>query len=367
LAPVWNVDPILFTVPGIDWPVRWYGLFFACAFLTGFSLFRWQMERGGRGSDSAASFIIPGFIGTVVGARAGHIFFYNLDYFLKDPLWFFRIWEGGLASHGAALGLLAALAWQSRSARVPFWELCDRFSFSAAAGAALIRVGNLFNSEIVGKVAPPGSPFGIRFPRHDVWSAPDLVPARYPTQVLEFLLGALVLGALLVADRAMGRERRPRAVLAALFLILYFAGRFLVEFLKERQNAADILVLSRGQILSVLPLLFGTGLLVWALRRHAPSSGILPPSAGKSKGSKSRRQATRSGKKTAPAAGLPGSGKVTAPASSPGAAAAASAASPASPASGASPAPGTPGTDRSGGAGPAKGRGAGKGRRKGGR
>jgi prolipoprotein diacylglyceryl transferase len=272
LPTVWDVDPVIFTVPGIDWPIRWYGMFFALAFLAGFSLFRWQMERGGRGADEAASFIIPGFIGTIAGARAGHILFYNLDYFLNDPTWFFRIWEGGLASHGATLGLLAALFWQSWRTKVPFWELSDRFTFSAAAGAAFIRVGNLFNSEIVGKIAAPGSAFGVKFPRYDSWTPLDLVPPRYPTQILEFLLGVLVFLSLLAADRALGRERRPRGALTAVFMLVYFAGRFCVEFLKERQNELDTLALSRGQMLSVLPFLLGAGLLIWSLTKAGPSS-----------------------------------------------------------------------------------------------
>jgi prolipoprotein diacylglyceryl transferase len=290
----------MFTVPGIGWPVRWYGLFFAFAFLAGFSLFRWQTERGGRGPEAAASFIVPGFLGTVLGARAGHIIFYNFRYFLEDPLWFFRIWEGGLSSHGATAGLLVALWWHSRRARQPFWDLCDRFSFSAAAGAALIRVGNLFNSEIVGRTAPPGSRFGVVFPRYDGIPA-AYCPARYPTQALEFLLGAAVLGLLLLADRLMGREKRPRGALAALFLILYFAGRFGVEFLKERQNAADSLLLSRGQLLSVLPFLFGAGLLVWAFGRTSAPAGPAPweppgsrtkkASAGAARGAKAKEAA----------------------------------------------------------------------------
>jgi prolipoprotein diacylglyceryl transferase len=305
VAPIWNVDPILFTLPVVHWPVRWYGLFFACAFLAGFALFRWQTERGGRGAEAAASFIVPGFLGTLVGARAGHILFYNLDYFLSDPSWFFRVWEGGLASHGAAIGLALALLWQSWRTREPFWDLCDRFSFSAAAGAALIRVGNLFNSEIVGKIAPDGSRFAVRFPRHDFLLPEAAVPPRYPTQVLEFLLGAVVLGALLLADRLLGRERRPRGALAALFLILYFAGRFCIEFLKERQNAADTLALSRGQMLSVLPFLFGAGLLVWSVTRPRPPA---PPESWVPPGSDRKGRSRKASGKAVGASGGRGKG-----------------------------------------------------------
>ncbi|MDR2338668.1 MAG: prolipoprotein diacylglyceryl transferase [Deltaproteobacteria bacterium] len=268
MHPVWDLDPVFFTVPLIDRPIRYYGLFFAAAFLLGFLLYRWQTVRSGGSEEDAVSFIIPGFLGTVIGARLGHVLFYNMGHFLSDPAWIFRIWDGGLASHGAAAGLALALLYQSHRKKLPFLCLSDRFSFSAALGAALIRLGNFCNSEIVGKVAPDGSPFGVRFPLYDG----PFAPPRYPTQLLESLMGFLILGALLLADRRMGRNARPLGALSGLFLILYFLGRFLVEFLKERQGSFDNLALSRGQQLSLLPLALGICLFVWALWRRAPGN-----------------------------------------------------------------------------------------------
>jgi prolipoprotein diacylglyceryl transferase len=264
MPPVWDLDPVFFTIPWIDRPVRYYGVFFALAFLLGFLLYRWQMVRGTGSEDGAVSFIVPGFIGTVVGARLGHILFYNFDHFLSDPLWLFKVWDGGLASHGAAVGLTLALVYQAWRLKRPFLYLSDRFSFSAALGAALIRLGNFCNSEIVGKIAPPDSPLAIRFPLYDG----PFAPARYPTQLLEALMGFFILGCLYVADRRLGREERPLGFLSALFLILYFLGRFLVEFLKERQGAYDDFWLSRGQLLSLLPLALGVLLMAWTLLGH---------------------------------------------------------------------------------------------------
>ncbi|MDR2405671.1 MAG: prolipoprotein diacylglyceryl transferase [Deltaproteobacteria bacterium] len=279
MHPVWQLDPVFFTIPLIDRPVRYYGIFFAIAFLLGFVLYRHQIMRGGGTDDEAVSFIIPGFIGTVLGARLGHILFYNLDRFLSDPLWLFKVWDGGLASHGAAVGLFLALCYQAWRKKRPLLDQLDRFTFSAALGAALIRLGNFTNSEIVGKVAPDKSPFGVIFPLHDG----PMAPPRYPTQLLESALGFFILISLFVADRLLGKEKRPRGALAALFLMMYFAGRFLVEFYKERQGPFDNLLLSRGQMLSIIPFILGLGLLIYVLKRREKEPFISSSSADRPK------------------------------------------------------------------------------------
>ncbi|MDR1167037.1 MAG: prolipoprotein diacylglyceryl transferase [Deltaproteobacteria bacterium] len=293
---IWDKDPILWTIPWVNWPIRYYGLFFALAFLLGFQLFRWQIARAQGSEDEAVSFILPGFLGVLLGARLGHILFYNLDRFLQEPLWFFRFWEGGLASHGAAVGLVAALLFQAWRRKRPFWDLADRFSFAAATGAALVRVGNFFNSEIVGRVAPPDFPFSVAFPRHD-FLPPGLAPPRYPTQIAESLLGFFVLGALFLADRLAGREKRPRGLLAALFLVLYFAGRFFIEFWKERQNEWDILYFSRGQLLSIAPFLLGIALLIWIACRSKKGIAREPHPPRASRAALSKPQGRRGQKR----------------------------------------------------------------------
>lgn len=270
MAPVWDIDPIMFYVPALGLPVRYYGLIFSFVFIGGFFLFRWQVLRGRGSEDEAFGFVLPGALGVVLGARLGHVFFYNFDKFLSDPAWLFRIWEGGLASHGATVGLILALWYQSAHWKRPFWDTCDRFSFSAALGATMVRLGNFLNSEIVGKVTD--SRFGIRFPRFDGLPA-ELAPARYPSQLAEFSLGLFIIAFLFWLDARLGREKRPVGALAAAFLILYFSGRFLVEFIKERHGLVDNFILSRGQLLSLPGLALGVILAVVVYQKHLATKG----------------------------------------------------------------------------------------------
>ncbi len=270
MAPIWDADPIALNLPFFGLQIRYYGLIFGLVLIGGFFFFRRQIMRGGGPEDEAYAFILPGALGVILGARLGHVFFYNFDRFLNDPAWLFRIWEGGLASHGATLGLIVALYYHSRRWKRPFWDTCDRFSFSAALGAAMVRLGNFINSEIVGRVTD--GPWGIRFPRYD-GLPPELTPARYPSQLAEFGLGLFVLISLLWLDKRLGGEKRPTGLLSAAFLILYFVGRFLVEFIKERHGLADNFILSRGQLLSLPGLAFGLGLLFYILKNNQRTHG----------------------------------------------------------------------------------------------
>jgi prolipoprotein diacylglyceryl transferase len=267
LAPVWDLDPVLFRVPLLGLSVRYYGLVFSLVFLGGFALFRWRTLKTGGDEAQAYDVIVPGFIGLLVGARLGHVLFYNFDYFLGDPMWLFRVWEGGLTSHGAAAGLCLAMWWYARKERLPFLVCADRLAFPAALGAALVRLGNFLNSEIVGKVSDAF--WAVRFPLYDRLPA-ELAPPRLPTQLVEFAMGLAVLGLLLLADRRLGGRGRPKGVLTGLFLVTYFLGRFLVEFLKERQGPADDWLLSRGQLLSLPGVVAGIFLL-WAVLRPGAS------------------------------------------------------------------------------------------------
>ena len=273
MAPIWDLDPIAFYLPFVHWPVRYYGIIFGLIIILGFILFRWQILRAKGTEDEAFGMIVPGALGAVLGARLGHVLFYDFDAFTQNPLWFFRIWEGGLASHGAVLGLILAVLYYSRRYKRPFFEVGDRLSFSFAIAAFLIRLANFLNSEIVGKITD--SSWGIRFPRYDYQAAAislTEVPARYPSQLVESGLGLLVFFILLITDKVSGKEKRPRGLLSAVFLITYFTGRFLVEFLKERQSLADNFIISMGQILSLPCLVFGLVLLFFVFKGAAKNS-----------------------------------------------------------------------------------------------
>src|SRR6185295_10593732 len=127
--------------------LRYYSMLFVVVFLGGYALLKWQIERGGGPAEDAGDFIVYGVLGVLLGARLGHVLFYDFQHAVEDPAWILKIWTGGLASHGAVLGLITAMYLFTRRRAIPFIEGSDRFAFSAALGAALVRLGNLLNSE----------------------------------------------------------------------------------------------------------------------------------------------------------------------------------------------------------------------------
>jgi prolipoprotein diacylglyceryl transferase len=288
----WDVDPVLIHIWG-PFGIRYYGLLFSIVFIVGFLLFRWQVTRAGGSEDDAYDVILPGAVGVIVGARLGHILFYQPRRLIEDPLWIIKIWEGGLASHGAALGVLAALWWYARTHRQSYLETLDRFSFSVATATILVRVGNFINSGIVGRLTD--QTWGVRFPRFDAWGG-GLAPLRHPSQLYEAAMGAAVMALLFGADRYFGREKRPRGVLIGVFGAAYFTGRFVVEFFKE-YHVLHGGVLTMGQILSIPLALLGYGILAASLLRRTPAHWRVEPPPrsrpGKTTGSKKKRKGNR--------------------------------------------------------------------------
>jgi phosphatidylglycerol:prolipoprotein diacylglycerol transferase len=265
----WDVDPVLFYYP--DWlsfmpggGLRIYSLLFVGVFLGGYRLLDWQIKRAGGREEDASDFVIYGVVAVLAGSRIGHVFFYELDHFLEDPLWLFQIHKGGLASHGATLGLIFGMWLFCRRKRQSFLEGADRFSYAAALGATLVRVGNLFNSEIVGRKTD--QTWGFYFPRFD-----REVVYRHPSQFYEITLGLFVMLVLYLVDKKLGEEKRPRGAMISTFFAVYFTGRFFVEFFKERQTISDDAVLTMGQILSIGPMLLGYYGFYWSLKKGVPA------------------------------------------------------------------------------------------------
>jgi hypothetical protein len=155
----------------------------------------------------------------------------------------------------------------TRARRVPFLEGADRFAFSAALGATLVRLGNFFNSEIVGRQTH--ADWGVRFPHF----GPDAgnPPLRHPSQLYEVALGLLVLLCLYLVDKKAGEEKRPRGLLISVFFVVYFAGRFLGVFVKEYQKLPDSCPLTMGQYLSIPAFLLGVYGVYWSLTKRVPA------------------------------------------------------------------------------------------------
>ena len=261
----WNIDPVAVYVGSFE--VRYYSLFFVAVFLGGYALLNWQIRRGGGDEEAAGDFIVYGVLGVLIGSRLGHVLFYDLDKALQDPLWVLKIWTGGLASHGAVAGLILAMYVFAKRRDIPFLEGADRFAFSAALGATLVRLGNFFNSEIVGRKTD--QTWGVAFPRFEERGE---IVYRHPSQLYEMAIGIVTLGLLYVCDRAMGHEKRPRGALISFFFVFYFTGRFFVEFFKEYQVLnPETSPLTMGQYLSLPGFLIGVVGLVWAFQHRLPA------------------------------------------------------------------------------------------------
>ncbi|RMI24689.1 MAG: prolipoprotein diacylglyceryl transferase, partial [Calditrichaeota bacterium] len=194
------------------------------------------------------------FIGTLVGARLGHCLFYDPGYYLSHPLEILQVWKGGLASHGAAIGILVALYLYARPKKdITYLWILDRVVIVVALAGFFIRLGNLFNSEIYGK--PTSVPWAFIFSRVDE-------QPRHPTQLYEALayLGIFVFLYRLYFQKSV---RQRSGFLFGLFLVTVFGFRFLVEFLKEYQSPWEAnLPLDMGQILSI-PLVIAGGIILY--------------------------------------------------------------------------------------------------------
>ena len=257
---IWNLSPEIVRLGPFS--IRYYSLLFVGVFLLGFVLWQWQMRRYGAEDEKIDKFLIWSIIAVVVGARLGHCIFYNPEYYLTAPWKIFMTWKGGLSSHGATAGLVAALWFFAYRFKYPFGEVMDRFTMSACVGATLVRIGNFLNSEIVGSVTDV--PWAVRFMRYTDQGAYP----RHPSQIYEVFLGIFVFLVLYFTDRSLG-EKRPRWLMTGLFFSLYFSGRFFVEFFKEYQTLDPTFPLTMGQILSILPALFGIALTVWSVRKKS--------------------------------------------------------------------------------------------------
>lgn len=269
----WDPPRDIFTVPIIDRPIAWYGFFFVLGFAIGYFLTYQIFKKKLEGefppkevsdlslklTDRLTWFVMGG---TIIGARLGHVFFYEWPKYKDHPIDIIKIWEGGLASHGGAIGILASLFLflhfsKKLYNKLNFVSLIDVLAIPAALGCSLIRVGNFFNQEIIG---PPAMvPWAVVFGHPIDGSAP--VP-RHPTQLYEALAYFAIFLILLLLWKKRGNSLRE-GVLGGLFFILMCSARFLIEFVKSpfQSHMIDETFLQTGQYLSIPLIIFGFVLL----------------------------------------------------------------------------------------------------------
>lgn len=243
----WDPNPEIFRIG--FFAIRWYGLLFASCFLFGYIIMRKIFVNEGLGDDVLDRLTIYMAIGTIVGARLGHCFLYEPAYYFSHPLEILMIWHGGLASHGAAIGIPIALAFFVVKEKKGYVWVLDRIAIVVALSGFLIRMGNLMNSEIYG--IETSLPWGFVFLRNN-----EAVP-KHPTQIYEGLAYLLTF-ILLFRLYWRGKGKVYRGLLTSLFLVLVFTARFFIEFLKEDQVAFEATMkLNMGQKLSIPLVIIG--------------------------------------------------------------------------------------------------------------
>lgn len=275
-----NWDPSL----GIDlgfFTIRWYSLMFVMAFLVGLRIMKMIYKEDQISADKLDPLFMYTFVSMLIGMRLGEVFFYSWDYYKNNLLeiilpfkkavgqtTFFGLIEGweftgftGFASHGAAIAIIVSMYWYSRKhLQKPLLFILDRIAIPSALGAAFVRIGNFFNSEIYGK--PTGTDFGVIFSASDT----EMLP-RHPTQLYESL-SYFILFFILWNLYWKTHKKQKTGFLFGLFMIGLWSARFSIEFFKEAQVSGRedwvLGALNTGQVLSIPLILIG----IWLIFRN---------------------------------------------------------------------------------------------------
>ncbi len=262
---IWDWNPAIIESPIA---VRWYGLMFAIGFIVGYWILSKIFKHEGACESWLGTLLLWVVGGTIIGARLGHVFFYEWDKYSQNPIEILYIWEGGLASHGGTIALFIAVLLFSHftTKRSPLWTF-DRLVIPTALVAGLIRLGNLFNSEIYGHATD--LPWGFKFVNDPYWRYYYEGQAAHPTQIYEALCYFALFGLLMWLYWKKDAEKRPGLIFGLFFTIL-FSCRFLIEFVKNNQvDFEEGMTLNMGQWLSVPFILGGIYLIIRAMRRPA--------------------------------------------------------------------------------------------------
>ncbi|MGQ9427168.1 prolipoprotein diacylglyceryl transferase [Gilvimarinus sp. F26214L] len=253
-----DIDPVAFSLGPLQ--VHWYGIAYLCGFAAAWwiAVRRSRLKHTSIRKEQIEDLIVYGALGVILGGRIGYVLFYQFDVFLANPLWLFKVWEGGMSFHGGMLGVVAAMWLYARKHRIHFLDLMDFVAPAVPPGLGFGRLGNFIGQELWGRET--NVPWGMVFPKD------ELGLVRHPSQLYEAALEGLVLFVILYWYAA---RPRPRGAVAALFVLLYGCFRFAVEF--TRQPDAHIQFdlfgwVTRGQLLSLPMILVGAGVLVWTYR-----------------------------------------------------------------------------------------------------
>ncbi len=256
----WNVNPDMFSIG--SFAVRWYGFLFALGIALSYLIIQRIFKHEKLPDalfDKLSIYIV---LATIIGARLGHVLFYEPRAYLADPISIFYFRQGGLASHGAAIGILFAIWLFSRKTKMSYLWTVDRIVIVVALSGCLIRIGNLMNSEIYGHIT--NLPWGFIFVRNG-----ETLP-KHPTQIYEALVCLFTFIYLYRYYYKNYPNLKPGFMLGIL-LVVIFGMRFLIEFIKEPQvDFENNMLLNMGQLLSIPFVLVGVYFIVRSRRKQIP-------------------------------------------------------------------------------------------------
>lgn len=254
--------------------VHWYGIMYMLAFLSAWliALYRCGKPHSPITKVEVENLVTYGAFGVILGGRVGYVIFYNFDRWMSDPLWLFRIWEGGMSFHGGLIGVIIAMYVYATRIRVPYLALMDFVAPIVPLGLGFGRLGNFIGQELWGRVSD--APWAMVFPK----AGDALGVARHPSQLYQATLEGLVMFILLFWFSA---KPRPRGAVAGLFLVLYATFRSVVENFREPDLGIDLVfgVITRGQLLSAPMFILGVGLLVYGYYQERKKAARLEHAA----------------------------------------------------------------------------------------
>lgn len=275
------IDPVAIDLGPLQ--VHWYGIMYLLGFLffwgVGNRLARTRPWAGWKAQE-VGDFLFYGMVGVVIGGRIGYVFFYSLDSFLQDPLFLFKLTQGGMSFHGGLIGVTLAIAWFARRTERSVWQVSDFVAPLVPVGLGLGRLGNFIGGELWGRQSD--LPWAMIFANSiepGGWQSAELRAewakgaldafARHPSQLYQASLEGFLLAIILLI---YSRKKRPTAAVTGLFLLGYGLFRFVAEFFREPDRHIGYLTgqwLTMGMLLSLPMVVAGLVILVWAYRRSS--------------------------------------------------------------------------------------------------
>lgn len=264
---VWDISPEIFSIGPLT--VRWYGLLFALGIVGSYYTLHYIFVAEKLPQMMLDKFAVWAVLATVIGARLGHVLFYDWDYYAENPGEILKVWHGGLASHGATIGLILVVILFCYKYKVPFLWLFDRMAVIVPIAAASIRLGNLMNSEMIG--TPSLAPWAF------VFTSEDLIP-RHPSQLYEALV-YLTLYLIMVLWYRRSKGAIQGGLFVGVMFLVIFVARFFIEFIKiDQVEFEKDMTINMGQQLSIPFVLLGLAFIVIALVRKS-TPVVQPPKA----------------------------------------------------------------------------------------